>query len=86
MRKKILIVGNSANAYALAQKISEKHDVYITPASDTLKEFATCLDIREDNISEILEFVVNNDIDMTVPVSQAAIKADIGGIFSENKQ
>ena len=58
MRKRILIVGNSASAYALAKKLAEKHEIFITPSSDTLKEFTTCLDIREDNIAELLEFAM----------------------------
>ena len=86
MKKKILIVGNSAKEYALAKKLSEQHEIFVTPASDTLKEFATCLDIREDNPKELLEFAVENDIDMTVAVSQKAINADIATIFTNNKQ
>ncbi len=84
MKKKILIIGNSAKAYALAKKLSEKHDIYITPASDTLKEFATCLDIREDNAGEILEYAMENGIDMTIPVSETTLKTDIAAKFTQN--
>lgn len=86
MKKKILIVGNTPKAYALAKKLSEKHDIYITPSSDTLKEFTTCLDIREDNINELLEFVMENEIDMTIAASDIAIKSDIASKFSGNNQ
>ena len=86
MKKKILIIGNTPKEYALAKKLSEKHDIYITPSSDTLKEFATCLDIREDSIKELLEFAVENGIDMTIAVSEKAIKADVETIFSGNNQ
>lgn len=84
MKKKILIIGNSAKAYALAKKLSEKHDIYITPASDTLKEFATCLDIREDNAGEILEYAMENGIDMTIPISETTLKTDIAAKFTQN--
>lgn len=84
MTKKILIIGNSAKAYALAKKLSEKHEIFITPASDTLKEFATCLDIREDNTTELLEFAMENGIDMTIPVSELALKTDIATKFTQN--
>ena len=86
MQKKILIIGNGAKEYALAKKLSEKHDVFITPASDTLKEFAHCLDIREDNVSELLEFVVENGIDLTVPISAKALASDIVSTFNNNNQ
>ena len=62
MTKKILIIGNGAKEYALAKKLSENNEIYITPASDTLKEFTTCLDIREDSVHEILEYVMENGI------------------------
>ena len=86
MRKRILIVGNSASAYALAKKLAEKHEIFITPSSDTLKEFTTCLDIREDNIAELLEFAMENEINLTIPVSKTAIKNDIAGKFQQNNQ
>ena len=86
MNKKILIIGNGAKEYALAKKLSENHEIYITPTSDALKEFATCLDIREDNIHELLEFVMENDIDMTIAVSEKAISSDIASLFNQHKQ
>lgn len=86
MKQKILIVGNDANAYALAKKLSEKHDVFVTPKSDSIEEFAQCLDIREDSLTELLDFALENNIDMTIPVSQKAIQADIVTVFAKNNQ
>lgn len=86
MKKKILIIGNSAKEYALAKKLSLKHEVYVTPSSDTIKEFATCIDIREDKSSELLEFVMENVIDLTIPVSTMALKSDIVELFNKNNQ
>lgn len=86
MKKKILIIGNTPKGYALAKKLSYKHDIFITPASDTLKEFVTCLDIREDSIKELLEFVMENKIDITIAVSDKAINAGIADVFSSNNQ
>lgn len=86
MKKKILIIGNGAKEYALAKTLSEKNEIYVTPASDTLKEFAETLDIREDSITEILEFVMENGIDMTIPISEKALKSDIVKVFNQNRQ
>ena len=86
MNKKILIIGNGAKEYALAKKLSENNDIYITPGSDTLREFATCLDIREDSIPELLEFVMENSIDITVTFSEKAIRSNIATLFCQNKQ
>ena len=86
MKKKILIIGNGAKEYALAKYLSDEHEIYVTPASDALKEFAACVDIREDNVSELLEFVMENGIDMTIPISQKSIQSDIVTIFLKHKQ
>lgn len=84
MKKKVLIIGNGANAYALAKKLSEKHEVFSAPESDTLKEFAQCADIRENNSAELLEYAMENGIDMTVPISDTALKSDITELFTKN--
>lgn len=84
MNKKILIIGNSASTYALAKKLSENNDIYVAPGNDTIKEFATCIDIRKDSVAELLEFAMETGIDMTIPVSKTAIKTNIVEIFNKN--
>lgn len=85
MKKKILIVGNNQTALALAKKMSETANVFIT-STVNFAEFAECVDIREDNINELLDFVLENEIDLTIAVSDKAIKADISTIFNSAKQ
>ena len=58
MSKKILIIGNSAKEYALAKKLSQNSDIYVAPGNDAIEDFATCVDIREDSSSELLDFVM----------------------------
>lgn len=86
MRKKVLIIGNSAVEYALAKKLSESCEIFVAPGSTTIKEFATCVDIREDSVSELLDFVLENEIDITIPVSKKAIYSNIVDIFMKNNQ
>ncbi len=86
MKKKILIIGNSTKEYALAKKLSESNKVFVAPGSDTIKEFATCVDIREDSVRELLEYVMENGIDMTIPCSNLAIASDVVQLFTQNNQ
>ena len=86
MKKKILIIGNGAKEYALAKKMSEQHEIFITPGTVTLAEFAQCIDIREDNASELLELVMENGIDLTIPISTAALKSDLVELLVQNNQ
>jgi phosphoribosylamine--glycine ligase len=85
-RKKILIIGHSAKEYALAKKLSEEHDIFVISGSETIKEFATCVDIRENSTNEILKYAVDNSIDMTIPLSEVALKSDIVELFTNNQQ
>ena len=86
-RKKVLIVGNSAKEYAVVKKFRKCDcDIYAAPGNYALKELIECVDIREDNVQEILEFVLENGIDLTIAVSETAIKNDIAGLFQANDQ
>ena len=76
MNKKVLIIGNSANTYALAKKLSDGNEIFVAPGSDAIKEFATCVDIREDSALELLEFAMENGIDLTIPFSEKSLKSN----------
>ena len=88
-KKKVLIVGSGASAYATAYKFSQDvniEEVYVAPGNAAMSEFASIVDIREDNVDELLVFVLKNNIDLTVAVSAKAVKADIAGLFQANSQ
>ena len=87
--KKVLIVGSSASEYSLAKKMSELENVeqvFIAPGNDAMEEFSTIIDIREQNVQELLEFVLENAIDLTIASSELAIKNDIASVFQKNNQ
>lgn len=83
--KKVLIIGSSAREYTLAQKIAFQKDileVFVAPGNHSMSEFATAVDIRESNVEELLEFAMENAIDLTIASSELSIKNDIAGVFS----
>jgi len=84
MKKRVLIIGNSAKEYALAKKMSETCEVYAVPGNDAMKEFATCQDIRETSSRELLEFALENGIDITIPVSEQSLQTDIVKLFTKH--
>jgi phosphoribosylamine--glycine ligase len=77
MRKKVLIIGNSAKEYALAKKLAETCEVYVAPGNDGIAEFTNCIDIRPNSAQELLEFVLENSIDITIPVAAESLSSDI---------
>lgn len=84
MKKNILIIGNSAKESALAKMLSEEFEVYVAPGNDSMKEFATIIDIREGNVIELLNFALENDIYFTIASSEDAINQDVANLFSDN--
>ena len=87
--KKVFIIGSSAAEFTLAKKLSESDEiaqVFVAPGMDAMKDFCTIVDIREQNVQELLEFALENAIDMTIAASETAIKNDIATLFQQNNQ
>lgn len=86
-KKKVLIIGSSAKEYALAKKFKEYDcEVFVAPGNARIKDIVECVDIRENNVQEILEYVLENDIYLTIASSEIAIKNNISELFSSNGQ
>lgn len=87
--KNIFIIGGGAREYTLAKKMIELDEVskvFVAPGNDAMKEFCTVVDIRETNTQELLEFVLENSVDLTIASSEIAIKNDIANIFQRHNQ
>lgn len=88
-KKKILVVGSSAKEFALVKKLSANpkiDKIFVAPANTLFADIAECVDIREDKPAELLDFVLENAIDLTIATSSKAINSDIVGIFSAGAQ
>jgi phosphoribosylamine--glycine ligase len=84
MAKKILIIGSSAKVECLASRLSERFEVFVASGNSGVKKFATVVDIRENNVIELLNFALENDIFFTIVCSESAIESNIAEIFDEN--
>ena len=84
MKKNLLIIGNSAKECSLAKIFSKQFNVFVAPGNDDISEFANIVDIRENNVTELVDFALENDIAFTVCSSEIAIKADVANIFENN--
>ena len=88
-KKNILIVGNSATSTAFAKKLRENESVgkiFIAPTPCVENDNFKSADIREDDLTGLLKFALENEIDLTIPTSEKALKADIVSFFQENGQ
>lgn len=86
-KKKVLIIGSQASAYTVAQIFSklDNTEIFVAPGSDAISEFANIVDIRETNSQELLDFVFENDINLTVVASECC-HTDIASVFQRHNQ
>ena len=87
--KNILVIGKGAVSSAFAKKLSGFENVgqvYVAPGNGVESEYYTNVDIREDDLTGLLKFVLENDIYLTIPVTTEALKSDVVSFFMENDQ
>ena len=80
-KKNILIIGKGAAAAALGKKLRQNEtvdNIFMAPSSE--------VDIREDDLTGLLKFALENEIDLTIPVIEKALDADIVSFFQTNGQ
>lgn len=83
---KILIAGSDLNAIMLAQYIKlqdSTHDIYITSLDKSEDKSYTSINIRENDVSSICDFVKYNQIEFTIVTSQLAIINGIADTFKK---
>ena len=80
---KLLIVGSDLNSILLAKYIktqSPEHDIYLSTNDNSTPDVFIGIDIRENDISSLVDFVKYNGIEFTIALSPIAI---INGIADE---
>lgn len=88
-KRNILIIGTGAVSSALAKKLTKNKGVgkvFVAPNILTENENIESVDIREDDLTGLLRFVLENNIDLTIPTSEKSLKADIVSFFMDNDQ
>ena len=83
---RILIIGSGAKEFTIAKLVSQYEQtglVFVAPGNDAIAEFANCVDIKADNIDELLEFAQANEIDLTIACSEKSISNGIAEKFNE---
>ena len=83
---KILIVGSDLNSIILAQYIkmqNNNHDIYIAGTNIASSEYYTSINIADNDIVSICDFVKYNQIEFTIVFSHLAIINGIADVFKK---
>jgi phosphoribosylamine--glycine ligase len=81
---KILVVGSGAREHALCWRIRNSHgvsEVFAAPGNPGISAVATCVPLKVTSVSELLEFVKEKRIDLTVVGPEAALAAGVVDLF-----
>ncbi len=81
---KILIIGKSAREQAFIESISSgsrAEKIYCIQGNPAISEYAECVNIPINDIGAILEFAMENQIDLTIALDEYAIQSGITNAF-----
>ncbi len=84
---RVLVAGADSTTYTVLKYLSENENIetlYSLPHNKMLSKMSHLIDIKENDIPSIIEFVKQNDIDLTVVTSPILIVNGIANAFEEN--
>jgi phosphoribosylamine--glycine ligase len=83
---KVLIIGRGGREHALAWKISQSSyvsGIFVAPGNDGMRDVAETVAISETDFENLVRFVENNEIDLTVVGPEVPLALGIVDYFKE---
>ncbi|NLL81413.1 MAG: phosphoribosylamine--glycine ligase, partial [Tissierellia bacterium] len=84
---KVLVIGSGGREHALCWKIAQSQKVskiYCAPGNGGTESIAENIDIKADEIDKLLEFAIENEIDLTLVGPEDPLCFGIVDKFEEN--
>jgi len=85
---KVLIIGSGGREHVLAWKIQQSplvKKIYCAPGNGGISEVAQCVDIKADDIKQLIKFAQDKKIDLTVVGPEGPLVAGIVDAFEKKK-
>ena len=83
---KVFVIGKTAREQAFIEQISKSkrcEEIFCAPANPAIAAFASCVNIAMSDISSMLEFAFENQVDLTVVFDEDLISRGIVNIFQD---
>jgi len=83
---KILVIGKSAREQAFLEQISKSNraeKIYCIPGNPAVAAYAECININLDDITSMVEFAKENQIDLTIALDEYVIQNGITNMFRQ---
>ncbi|MCR5787141.1 MAG: phosphoribosylamine--glycine ligase [Acholeplasmatales bacterium] len=81
---KVLVVGSGGRCHAIVDKISQSKlvkEIYCAPGNDGMRELCNLVDISATDVDKLLEFALENKIDLTIVGPEVALEKGIVDVF-----
>jgi len=82
--KKVLVVGGGGRCHAIVDALSRSPqvaEIFCAPGNAGISAQASCIDIKDTDVTALKEFALNNGIDLTVVGPEASLAAGIADEF-----
>jgi len=86
---KILIIGRGGREHALAWKVSKSplvKELYCAPGNPGMAQLSTLVDINETDYQKLLDFSIDNQIDLTICGPEVPLIDGIVDLFKKHNQ
>ena len=83
---KILVVGSGAREHAICWKLNQSNKLsklYCAPGNAGISQIAECVDIKADELDKLVEYSVNNNIDLAVVGPEVPLVAGLVDMLNE---
>lgn len=84
---KILVIGSGAREHAITWKLKQSKrvsEIFVAPGNAGITEIATVVDIQATDIDKLLDFAIQNEIDLTVVGPEVPLVLGIVDVFKQN--
>ena len=85
---KILVVGRGGREHSVImhlKKSKQVSEIYAAPGNSGIEELATCVDIDEMDVQELIKFAKETEIDLTIVGPENPLNAGIADEFEKNE-
>lgn len=83
---RVLVIGGGGREHALIWKLKQSpqvNEIYCAPGNGGIEELATCVPISDTDVEALLNFALEQKIDLTVVGPEAPLMAGVVDIFEE---
>lgn len=81
---KVLVIGKGGREHAIVRAVHQSKrvkEIYVAPGNVGMRDLATCVEIKDDAIQELVAFALEKEIDLTIVGPESSLELGIVDAF-----